>query len=202
MLGLLAAAAAIVTAVDAERAFFVDAQAQGQWTAFRKWAAEDAVLFTPLPKNAQEFLAGRKDPAVAVVWWPGENYVSCDGQLAVNTGPWVREAGKSVGYFTTVWRRGAKDWRWVYDAGDALKEPRALPDQPKVRKASCEGRPWGANVLGTAAMLGYRSGGGRSNDGTLVWSWASGPKGDRRFLAQLWNGRAFETVVEDVVAAK
>jgi hypothetical protein len=196
-------AAAVVTAVDAERAFFVDAQAQGQWTAFRKWAAPEALLFTPQPVNAHEFLKDRKDPPVSVVWWPAESYVSCDGRFAVNTGPWVRNAGKSVGYFTTVWRRRQdKDWRWIYDAGDALKEPRDLPERPKVQKASCEGTPRGANVLGTIPAQGYRSGGGRSGDGTLVWSWAVGPKGERHFLTQLWNGRAFETVVEDKAAAE
>jgi hypothetical protein len=44
---LLAAAAAPLTAVEAERAFAADAQKQGQWTAFRKWAAPDAVMWTP-----------------------------------------------------------------------------------------------------------------------------------------------------------
>ena len=42
---MLVAAASIVTAVDAERAFIRDSKAHGQWTAFRKWASDDAVMF-------------------------------------------------------------------------------------------------------------------------------------------------------------
>lgn len=131
---LLAAASAPTTAVDAgpaqsavdaERAFAADAHKLGQWTAFRKWAADDALIFVPQPVNAQKWLKDRKDPPVAVFWWPGRSYVSCDGSHAVNTGPWVREWGKSVGYFTTVWQRQSDGgWKWTYDAGDALGSQR------------------------------------------------------------------------------
>ena len=48
---LLAAAAATAapssTAIDAERAFASDAQRIGQWAAFRKYAARDAIMFNP-----------------------------------------------------------------------------------------------------------------------------------------------------------
>ena len=68
---LLAAAAPATTAVDAERAFAVDAQKKGQWTAFRKWADRDAVMFTPQAVWVQQFLKDRKDPPKAVRWAPG-----------------------------------------------------------------------------------------------------------------------------------
>jgi hypothetical protein len=102
---LLAAAEPPMTAIDAERAFVADAQKLGQWTAFRKYAADDAVMFVPQQVNAQAFLKDRKDPPASVYWWPGKSFVSCDGSYAVNTGPWVRQYGKAVGYFTTVWKR-------------------------------------------------------------------------------------------------
>ena len=47
ILASLIAAAPIATAVDAERAFARDSQAIGQWSAFRKYADETAVMFTP-----------------------------------------------------------------------------------------------------------------------------------------------------------
>ena len=51
MIAFILAAAALTpaapTALDAERAFIRDAQRSGQWTAFRKTAARDAVMFTP-----------------------------------------------------------------------------------------------------------------------------------------------------------
>ena len=40
ILALLIVAAEPQTAIDAERAFAADAQKLGQWTAFRKWAAD------------------------------------------------------------------------------------------------------------------------------------------------------------------
>ena len=196
-----ATAPAPATAIDAERAFVRDAQKLGQWTAFRKYAADDAVMFVPKQTNAQAFLKPLKDPPESVYWWPGRSYVSCDGRFAVNTGPWVRAAGKAVGYFTTVWRLQDGGWRWIYDGGDALPQMRSEGGDIKATKAACTGKPRGAVQLGTIGQVGYTSGGGRSPDGTLVWSWAVGPKGERTFLAQLWTGARFETVVHDKVAA-
>ena len=207
MLAILLAAiqpatAASMSAIDAERAFAADAQRIGQWTAFRKYAAPSAVMFVPQPANAQAWLKGRKDPPWSVFWWPGRSYVSCDRTVAINTGPWVREFGKSVGYFTTVWvRQRGGSWQWTYDAGDDLKFARDEGGDIKPVNASCNGRPSGAVVLGTIGAAGYRNGGGRSPDGTLVWSWTSSPKGDRRFLAQLWDGRTWQPVIDDKVEA-
>ena len=78
------------TAIDAERAFAADAQRIGQWSAFRKYADRDAVMFTPQAAWARDFLHGRKDPPKAISWRPAHSYVSCDGRTAVNTGPVVR----------------------------------------------------------------------------------------------------------------
>ena len=113
---LLAAAEPAITAIDAERAFVADAQKLGQWTAFRKWSTPDAIMFTPQAAKAHDFLKELKDPQTAVFWWPGRSFVSCDGTYAVNTGPWVRQWGKSVGYFTTVWQRQPDgSWKWIID---------------------------------------------------------------------------------------
>jgi hypothetical protein len=190
------------TAIEAERAFVHDAQTIGQWTAVRKWSTSDAVMFAPLPVKAHELLAKAKDPPIPVFWWPGRSYVSCDGKLAFNTGPWVRDYGKSVGYFTTVWvRQPDGGWKWIYDGGDELKFARDEGGDIKPVIASCSGKPTGAVVLGTIAAAGHRSGGGRSDDGSLIWSWTTGPKGDRRFLAQLWDGQRWQPVIDDRVAA-
>lgn len=183
------------TAVDAERDFNRTAQTQGQWTAFRRYAADDAVIFTPKPVNAQAFLKDRKDPPIAVQWWPAESYVSCDGTAAVNTGPWAAPRGS--GFFTTVWVRQADGgWKWVYDGGDALKTPRALPEKPGVRRAACSDVP----PLGPA-MPGPDSGASASRDGSLRWHWAMAADGGRSFTASIWTGERFEDVVTDRVAA-
>lgn len=185
------------TAVEAEREFNRTAQTEGQWTAFRRYATDDAVMFVPRPANAQAFLKDRKDPPVSVQWWPAESYVSCDGTAAVNTGPWIAPRGS--GFFTTVWvRRDNSGWKWVYDGGDALKAPRALPDQPKVRRAACGKAPVLAPIMGP---LPPNIGIGASPDGSLRWNWTVLADGSRSFTASIWTGEQFETVVTDQVAA-
>ncbi|WP_423606713.1 hypothetical protein [Sphingomonas sp. MS122] len=182
------------TAVAAERDFNRAAQTEGQWTAFRRYATDDAVMFVPRPRNAQAFLKDRKDPPIAVQWWPAESYVSCDGNMAVNTGPWVRPGGS--GYFTTIWvRQAGGGWKWIYDGGDELKAPRRLPEPPRVRRAACRAVP-----PSPPAAAGPDSGAGASPDGSLRWRWTMAPDGSRGFTASLWDGRRFVPVVEDRVA--
>lgn len=179
------------TAVEAERNFNRIAQTEGQWTAFRRYAADDAVMFVPRPANAQAFLKDRTDPPVSVQWWPAESHISCDGTVAVNTGPW--SAARGSGFFTTVWiRQRDGGWKWVYDGGDSLKTPRALPEQPRIRHAACPASPPPA-----IAASGPDNGTGASPDGSLRWRWAMGVDGSRSFTASIWTGRRFEDVVTD-----
>jgi len=196
LLALLAAQAG-PSAVEAERAFAADAARLGQWTAFRKWAADDAVMFAPQPVNAQAFLKDRKDPPKSVDWWPTASFVSCDGSLAVNTGGW-RQPDGSVGYFTTVWQRQADGgWKWIVDGGDGLSAPRERAG-PAVRKASCEPVDLAAADLVDATSKHAE---GRSPDRSLAWSWTVDPRGARRFTALIWTGTALEPVVTDEIAA-
>ncbi|MEZ0243870.1 MAG: hypothetical protein ACAH11_10880 [Sphingomonas sp.] len=184
------------TAVDAERAFNRSAQIDGQWTAFRKFSTPDALLFTPQPMKAHDILPTR-NPPIAVQWWPAESYVSCDGMVAVNSGPWVRP--REVGYFTTVWvRQPDGHFKWVYDGGDALAKPRPLPEKPMVRTAACSPLPPAVAEVTTA---GGTAGHGQSPDGTLRWFWRVEPNGARHFIASLWTGKVFETVLTNYVAA-
>ena len=189
------------TAIDAERAFAADAQKLGQWTAFKKWAAPDALMFVPQPTKAHDFLKDRKDPPVAVFWWPGRSYVSCDGKTAINTGPWVRQWGKSVGYFTTVWKRQADGgWKWIYDAGDELKIARAEGGDIVAQRAACPSLPV-PPVPQREVPQDVEFASGSSADGTHNWGWTVMPDGSRRFFALLWDGRDHKVVVDDQVAA-
>lgn len=198
---LLAVAAPAGGAIEAERAFVADAQKLGQWTAFRKWSASDAIMFLPEASSAREFLEGRKDPKVAVFWWPGQSYVSCDGSAAVNSGPWIRAWGKSAGYFTTVWKRQDDGgWKWVLDHGDELAKPRAEGGDIKPRKASCSGKVKAPPPM--AGVTGAKTGGGQSSDGTLAWRWAVRPDGSRSIEALLWNGKGWDNVISDSVRAQ
>lgn len=191
------------TAIDAERAFAADAQKLGQWTAFRNWSTDDALMFVPQPVKAHEFLKDHKDPPVAVFWWPGKSFVSCDGNTAINTGPWVRGWGKSVGYFTTVWKRQADGgWKWVYDAGDELKVARAEGGNIEPGRASCEGASKAGPPMISIAGVSQAAhqGHGKSNDGTLLYRWAVGTDGSRSFSASMWTGLLYVDVISDKVA--
>lgn len=197
LLALLLQVAAPQTAVEAENAFRRAAQAEGQWTAFRKFATDDAIMFMPQPERAQQILP-EKNPPIAVQWWPAESYAACDGSAAINTGPWVRPKG--VGYFTTVWRKqAAGDWKWELDHGDALEKARPLPARPKSVKASCA--PISEPTVDPVPSPGDKGGDGASKDGTLRWYWQVTAAGAREFHAWIWNGKTFVSVVSDKVAA-
>jgi hypothetical protein len=208
MLDLLIAAASM-TAVDAERAFAADARAIGQWTAFRKYADETAVMFTPQAVWAQEFLRPLKDPPKAITWEPSDSWLSCDGRTAINRGPWTSASGTSHGYFTTVWMRQGEGWKWNYDGGDDLARPIAAPKKPRVQRASCAGRDripqeYREEVKPTARIAGKPpadAGQGRSADGTLIYKWKVAASGERRFEARLWNGRDYRTILDQHIAA-
>ena len=201
ILALMLAAATPQTAIDAERAFAADAQKLGQWTAFRKWSSAAALMFVPGVTNAHQFLKPLKDPPHAVFWWPGRSYVSCDGGLAINTGPWVRGYGKSVGYFTTVWQR-QKDgsWKWIYDAGEELKRARDEGGDIKPIVAACTApklpKP-SLKRIGTGSSAAT----GTSDDATLRYTWHVRADGSREFHAWLWDGTDMKSVIVDEVAA-
>ncbi|MEN2710398.1 hypothetical protein ACQKOH_19425 [Sphingomonas sp. NPDC092331] len=197
---LILQAAAPQSAVDAERAFNAAAQAKGQWTAFREYAAEGATMLVPQPVKAQDWLKDRKDPPRSITWWPTESYVSCDGNYAVNSGG-VRWPGGKVGYFTTVWKRQVDgSWQWRLDHGDKLKSDRGRPVEPKLVRASCAPlpQPIMSSILSTP---GAKLGDGASSDGTIRWHWQVTPDGARIFTVWIWNGDAFEVCVSDGVAA-
>jgi hypothetical protein len=193
LLMLAGADASAKTPVDAERAFAADAKTIGQWTAFRKWSTDDAVMFVPQPANAHDFLKNRKDPPQAIDWWPTASYISCDGKQAVNTGGWRRPDG-SVGFFTTVWQRQRdRSWKWTVDGGDGLTKSRDR-GEPKVVRASCRG-------IQQVIPLSQPSNQGGSPDRTLFWRYEVKPDGARQFQAFLWNGSTFDPVIDDTIAA-
>ena len=192
---LLLQAAVPQTAVDAERAFNQAAQEKGQWTAFRAFATDDAVMFVPQPTNAQAWLKDRKDPPQSVEWWPTESYVSCDGNLAVNTGGWKRPDG-SVGYFTTVWKRQADGrFKWQVDGGDTLSAPLPKPQHPKIVRPDCTTK----SPMHVFQAL-PDSDAGTTRDLSLIWQWTVAENGARRFTVTQWDGKQHRQVLVQSVA--
>jgi hypothetical protein len=196
---LLAAAAAPADAVEAERAFAAMAQTQGQNTAFRAYAAPEAVMFTPQPVPAHDFLKGRPDPPPGLMWWPSHSYVSCDGRVAVNTGPWLSGGGRKHGYFMTVWvKQPDGSWRWVYDAGNSEPKPAPAGDRAIVVRPDCSARARRLEPPGPSVGPEQR-GYGRSPDGSLVWEWTSKKGGERLFEVRLRDKAGYRPVLGSVV---
>jgi hypothetical protein len=202
MIAALLLAASVPSAIDAEYAFARDAQRIGQWTAFRKYADRDAVMFTPQAVWARDFLQDRKDPPKSVSWRPTNSFVSCDGRTAVNTGPWFGPRGSPGGYFTTVWQRTARDWRWAYDGGGPLMGAPVPAGKPRVHRAACGAKAPGAPVIPPPPLTPRQArttpednGRGQSADKTLGWDWKVDKKGGRKFRVYLWNGARYAQVL-------
>ncbi len=205
---LLLAAAPVVTAVDAENAFARDAKRMGQWSAFRKWGDRDAVMFTPKAVWASTFLKTLKNPPNSITWRAADSYVSCDGRTAVNTGPWFQQDGNPGGYFTTIWQRTGKNWRWVYDGGGPSAEPAPAKGIPQIRVAACGNRATGAPItppptLSAAEARKTRTDNGRgeSADKTIGWDWKVEKDGARRLRVYQWTGKRYSEVLHNDVPA-
>jgi hypothetical protein len=195
---ILAALLLAGTSVEAERAFAEAAQVEGQWTAFRRYAAPDATMFTPQPVSAQAFLWSRDDPPRAVRWSPARVWTSCDGSTAVHVGPALHADG-STGGFLTVWRRQPDGgWRWIADASADVAKGEPLGAEPVVREAGCAGSP---PVTALAPAEGGRAGVFASPDRTLRVDWHVAATGARHVEVRLWNGHEHELVADDRQAA-
>ncbi|MDC8755551.1 hypothetical protein OIK40_12950 [Erythrobacter sp. sf7] len=205
------------TIVAAEIAFARAAREEGQWTAFRTFAAPGAVIHTPSgPVVADTFLAGRTDPAEAVQWEPRAVAISCDGALAVSQGRY-RDPNGTVGNFVTVWeRQSGGEYRYVYDVGgpDVPQPPprKAVEDGDIVVTsidavlglvASCpRGRdevpPPPAIPIGEDGKTDARL----SRDGTLRWRWEQRDDGTRYAAVEyFYEGRWLQAFDQTLIPA-
>lgn len=158
------------TVIAAELAFARAARDKGTWTAFREYAAPDALWPAPQWQAVQVALKGVADPAQPIVWGPDEVWVSCDGSFALSTGPATYPTGRTS-RFATIWQRQNNgEYRWVLDQGFDLDDGYAAREMISGRKAEC---PRGqANRVRKVprARRGEAWQSGRSDDGTLTWA--------------------------------
>jgi hypothetical protein len=184
--------------VKAELAFARLAREEGQWTAFRETATDDAVMFVPNLTNAQQWLKGKADPAEAVDWQPHNITMSCDGTMAVSMGAW-QAANGTTGKFYTIWQKqNAEDrrvrgkdaeWKWVFDHGIPVKDPIPEPDFVETKVASCAGDPPLETVAGGTRRV--------SRDRSFQWAAATESAKGRTLNIIIWNGESFDTVVDE-----
>ena len=199
------------TIVAAELAFARAAQEQGQWTAFRLFAAPGALLHGddgPFP--IEPWLATQTDPPQAVQWKPRTVVMSCDGATAVSQGRITTPAGK-VGNFVTVWeRQGDGEYRYVFDVG-GLDVPQPPPrkrveegdivvteiDSIQGLVATCP-RPGVPVPPPPAIPVGEdgKTDAKLSRDGTLRWRWEHRADGTRFAAAEYWYQGRWVTGIE------
>lgn len=213
----------VMSVADAEQAFAAMAARDGQWTAFRATAADNATMFVPGPVKALDWLRGRADPVAAVAWVPDIAVTACDGSMAVTTGPY-REPGGASGRFSTVWQRQADGgWKWVLDQGGpapakALEKVRTRQLKPDCRNRSkarerrwseldmllfmgVPGPPGPVSPTGVALADVLRANDmpllatGASDDATLQWAVRGDDKGRRRMMTWAWDGDRFSAVL-------
>ncbi|MFN2098990.1 hypothetical protein [Altererythrobacter sp. MF3-039] len=200
--------------VAAEVGFAKMAREEGQWTAFRHYAAPGGLMhLRDGPVAIETALAGQEDPEAAVQWAPRAVWMSCDASLAVSTGRF-RYPNDLVGQFVTVWQRQANDdYRWVYDGGSPDDpQPAPRPEQPLpledeivvagidsitgiVADCPAADAPLTASPVADTAA-GIASGAGRSRDGTLVWRWEHHGEGKYRLVASYWTYSGWQTPLD------
>ena len=190
--------------VAAEIAFARSARENGQWTAFREYAAPGAILHRAGGSvDAAGWLAQQSDPAEAVKWGPRSIWMSCDAALAASESRY-RDPDGTVGTFVTLWRRqNDGSYRWLYDAGTPDKPqppapgPDELPDENAIvvtamdaiqgLVADCRDTapPLPAEMAARRATLK----GWTSPDGTLSFRWET-TEGKRHLIVDwLYEGQ-------------
>jgi hypothetical protein len=138
-----------------------------------------------------------------------QSFVSCDGRTAVNTGPWFKQDNKLAGFFTTVWQRTPRGWRWVYDGGGEYPEGTTAPGlKVAVKRAACTRKAPGAPIAPPPPLTNRQarqtpedSGRGQSADKTLGWDWRVEKDGSRKLRVYQWTGRTYAEVLTNEIPA-
>ncbi|HEV2801355.1 MAG TPA: nuclear transport factor 2 family protein [Pyrinomonadaceae bacterium] len=151
---------ALVSLVEAERAFSRTSVERGVRDAFLAFFAEDGINFQPHPTNTREAYLKRPAPAVrppiTLYWEPIFADISHAGDLGYTTGPY-RLSDQSPerkptrhGYYFSIWKRQTDGvWKVALDVGIRTPAPdeaerrlrfQAAPQRPPLKtKPSADG---------------------------------------------------------------
>lgn len=178
--------------VATESGFARTAREDGQWSAYREYAAPGAQWHGANGlTDAATWLRSRADPAATMRWAPRDVWMSCDATLAVSQGRFNDGAGL-VGNYATVWHKqpdGAYRWAYHTHAADTPQPPPRAPQAEdeivvlameliKGTVADCKGRPADPGPGTNPAPLAK----GTSRDGTLHWLVQQREDGVRRLV--------------------
>lgn len=193
------------------------AREQGQWTAFRAFAAPGALLHgRDGPILADPWLAAQSDPETPVQWAPRAIWMSCNGAVAVSTGRF-RDPQGLVGNFITVWERQDNgDYLWSYDV-ESPDDPQPPPREDDIQDgdivvtaidavagnfADCPRRGDPLPAPPAFSIAGdFSQGGEVSDDGTLRWRWEHRGPGERRFIVDYFYQGKWQTGLDQEMPA-
>lgn len=200
----------------ADVAFAKMAREEGNWTAFRAYAADEAVMDAPGGfAPASELLSGLEDPPEPIRWAPTNVWTSCDGTLAVTLGRFIRPNGL-VGDYVTVWElQRDNGYKWVYDTGtpddpQPVPEPdEELPEDAIVVEGmtSIEGRvaecqPDAGQSALPLAVAGVATHASTSDDSSLTWQSILQPDGSRSVRVWYLRDGGWQQVVDLAIPAE
>lgn len=185
--------------VEAERAFAAEAQRTGNGAAFRHYADAKAILFTPDPQRAKDWLDAGHGPQGGLRWWPLYAGIAASGDLGFSTGPYFGGEGEHLyhGWFLTIWARKADgSWRWLLDHGTPTREPPPAAEEapiaalPVAARSHSKAKAWGSLLAAEADLAaGLRADAPRAyaaalaDDGRLMRMGAQPAVGRAAFVA-------------------
>lgn len=185
--------------IAADLAYGQAIAAVGERAANRRMALPESETFLPRRTGMLAPAPDQGDPPRQGIA-PEQAWISCDGTIGVTAGRWqVPETGRS-GWYETIWVR-LHDGSFRILLRHAGAQRPVLASRPGRRglRAACGGGspplPLRAPAVGTDFKLGA------SHDQTLIWSSAVTAAGEVRIAIALWNGKAFDTVLQHMAPA-
>lgn len=164
---------ALAKIVATERAFSHRCGEVGTRESFMRYFADDAVMFSPGPVNAQAALAKMAKGSSSLSWYPVTGDVAADGSLGYSSGPYLLTNAKTgrrefAGNFFSVWRRGPKgEYQVVLDLGAPI-EPLDASQAPTEFRSAGEERGGPSVALRTDLLDLDRAYGSQSTHGEAV----------------------------------
>lgn len=109
--------------VNAEKAFAADVAKNGTNEAFKKYLADDGLVFRPNPVNGKKFYATAPDTK-ALNWAPSLARVSRSGDIGFTSGAYtINGNNKTYGHYLSVWRVKEGIWQVILDLGAETNKP-------------------------------------------------------------------------------
>lgn len=195
--------------VAVEMAMAKLARDKGLWRALRDNADDEAILLAPLPSRtlvlAKDWLKEQGERPNTFKWGAHQIWMSCDGSLGVTKGAWHNDDG-TTGTYTTIWKRQKKgDFRWVLTQSAPLTQPLDEPDMLTAVVADCTGPRQPPMPDGSIVVEGKGQGeglkdSGRSQDGSLIWSYRANADNSRSLSVSLRKNGQMQPIIHSDAA--